>query len=44
MLQKITALESEILSKIQALVSEDELIAYRNAVLGKNGSLTELLK
>lgn len=44
MLQKIQTLESEILAQIPSLASEDALITYRNAILGKNGSLTELLK
>ena len=44
MLQQIKTLESSILAAIPTLLNEDLLIVYRNEVLGKNGSLTELLK
>jgi phenylalanyl-tRNA synthetase alpha chain len=44
MLNKLKQLESETLAKIVTLSSEDALVAYRNEVTGKNGSLTEILK
>ena len=44
MLQKLKTLETETLAQIAKLASEEELIAYRNAVTGKNGTLTEILK
>jgi hypothetical protein len=44
MLTKLKQLESETLAQIQKLNTEDELVSYRNAVTGKNGSLTEILK
>ena len=44
MLQKLQSLGQESLVQISALASEASLIDLRNAILGKNGSLTELLK
>ena len=44
MLQTLQTLEQTSLVQISALASETSLIDLRNAILGKNGSLTELLK
>lgn len=44
MLQNLQNLEQNSLVQITQLVSEAALIDLRNAILGKNGSLTELLK
>lgn len=44
MLQTLQTLEQNSLVQISALTSETSLIDLRNAILGKNGSLTELLK
>jgi len=44
MLHTLQSLEQASLIQISALTSEVALIELRNAILGKNGSLTELLK
>lgn len=44
MLNRLQTLEQNSLVQISALTSEAALIDLRNAILGKNGSLTELLK
>ena len=44
MLAKLQSLEQTSLVQISELLSEIALIDLRNAILGKNGSLTELLK
>ncbi len=44
MLQTLKQLETDTLAQITKLTTEDELIVYRNAVTGKNGTLTEILK
>lgn len=44
MLHTLQTLEQNSLVQISALTSEVALIDLRNAILGKNGSLTELLK
>ena len=44
MLHTLQTLEQDSLVQISALISEVALIDLRNAILGKNGSLTELLK
>ena len=44
MLQTLQTLEQNSLVQISELLSENSLIDLRNAILGKNGSLTELLK
>lgn len=44
MLANLQTLEQASLVQISALASEASLIDLRNAILGKNGSLTELLK
>ncbi|MFA6091172.1 MAG: phenylalanine--tRNA ligase subunit alpha, partial [Candidatus Gracilibacteria bacterium] len=44
MLHTLQALEQNSLVQISALDFEATLIDLRNAILGKNGSLTELLK
>lgn len=44
MLQNLQTLEQNSLVQISVLTSESALIDIRNAILGKNGSLTELLK
>ncbi|EKD30224.1 MAG: hypothetical protein ACD_78C00115G0008 [uncultured bacterium (gcode 4)] len=44
MLQTLQTLEQNSLVQIAILSSEASLIDLRNAILGKNGSLTELLK
>lgn len=44
MLNRLQTLEQDSLVQISALASEASLIDLRNAILGKNGSLTELLK
>lgn len=44
MQQKLTELQAETLEKILTLGTEQEIIDYRNAIVGKNGSLTEILK
>jgi hypothetical protein len=42
MLANLQTLEQNSLVQISALTSESLLIDLRNAILGKNGSLTEL--
>lgn len=44
MLANLQSLEESSLAQISTLASEATLIDLRNAILGKNGSLTELLK
>ncbi|MDD2565537.1 MAG: phenylalanine--tRNA ligase subunit alpha [Candidatus Gracilibacteria bacterium] len=44
MQQKLTQLKEETLAKIKTLATEQEIIDYRNAIVGKSGSLTEILK
>lgn len=44
MLDTILELESQTLEHIVTLHSQDDLIAYKNDILGKNGSLNALLK
>ena len=44
MLNTLKTLESEALAGIPALKSEQEVYDFRNSVLGKNGSLTGVLK
>ena len=44
MQQKLNSLKLEVLEKIKSLKTEMEVIDYRNAIVGKNGSLTEILK
>jgi phenylalanyl-tRNA synthetase alpha chain len=44
MLSQLTSLESEVLAKIPALKTEQEVYDFRNSVVGKNGSLTAILK
>lgn len=44
MQQKLIQLEQNSLVQINTLTSEATLIDLRNAIIGKNGSLTELLK
>lgn len=44
MLANLQSLEQNSLVQISALTSESALIDLRNSILGKNGSLTELLK
>jgi phenylalanyl-tRNA synthetase alpha chain len=40
----LESLETEVLAKIPTLSSESGLFDYKNSVLGKDGSLTEILK
>lgn len=44
MLQTLTALQTKVLEKLPSISTESELIDYRNAIAGKNGELTEILK
>jgi hypothetical protein len=44
MQQKLNSLKQEVLEKIKSLKNENDVIDYRNAIVGKNGSLTEILK
>jgi hypothetical protein len=44
MQQKLITLKEETILKIKSLATEQEIIEYRNAIVGKNGSLTEILK
>jgi len=44
MQQKLNSLKLDVLEKIKSLKTESEVIDYRNAIVGKNGSLTEILK
>ena len=44
MQQKLIQLQTETLAKIITLNSEQEVIDFRNEIVGKNGSLTEILK
>jgi len=44
MLQQIQNLQIKVLSQLQKLVTEEELITYRNDILGKTGELTTILK
>ncbi|MBP8016987.1 phenylalanine--tRNA ligase subunit alpha [Candidatus Gracilibacteria bacterium] len=44
MQQKLNELKNETLDKINILQNEQEIISYRNSILGKNGFLTEILK
>lgn len=44
MLNRLQSLEQDSLAQISILTSEAALIDLRNAILGKNGTLTELLK
>lgn len=41
---KLQNLEIEAISGLQNITSETELIDYKNTILGKKGSLTEILK
>lgn len=41
---KLQNLETEAISGLQNITSETELIDYKNTILGKKGSLTEILK
>lgn len=44
MQQKLNTLKTEVLAKIPALTAQQNIIDYRNAITGKNGTLTEILK
>ena len=44
MQQKLEQLKAETQAKIGTLKSEEELINFRNSIVWKNGSLTEILK
>lgn len=44
MQQKLTKLQEETLVKIKSLETEQEVVDFRNEIVGKNGSLTEILK
>lgn len=44
MQQKLNTLKIETLQKIKSLASEQEIIDYRNSIVGKNWTLTEILK
>jgi phenylalanyl-tRNA synthetase alpha chain len=44
MLQLISILQSQVLTHLPTIVDEATLIDYRNAILGKSGELTSILK
>ncbi len=44
MLNQLETIQSSILSYLPELKTENELIEYRNQILGKNGELTTILK
>lgn len=44
MQQKLEQLKSDALTKIQSLANEQEIIDYRNEIVGKSWILTEILK
>jgi len=44
MQHKLTTLKTEVLAQILSLTVQQDIIDYRNAITGKNGSLTEILK
>lgn len=44
MLTQIQSLQSEVLEKLPLIHTEDELIDYKNTILGKSGRLTTILK
>lgn len=44
MQQKLNLLKWDVLEKIQTLKTEQEVVLYRNSIIGKNWSLTEILK
>jgi phenylalanyl-tRNA synthetase alpha chain len=44
MLNQIQTLQNQVLDKLPSIASEESLIEYRNAILGKSGELTTILK
>ena len=42
--KKLITLKEESFQKISSLASEQEIIEFKNSIVGKNGSLTEILK
>lgn len=44
MIQKLQTLQNQVLEHLPSLKTEDELIEYRNNILGKTGELTVILK
>lgn len=44
MIQTLNLLKEKVLSRLPQISTQDELTNYRNAIFGKNGELTEILK
>ncbi len=44
MLNQIQTLQNQVLEKLPSITTEEILIEYRNAILGKSGELTTILK
>ncbi len=44
MIQLIQILQGDVIAHLQTIKNEDELINYRNQILGKSGELTTILK
>lgn len=44
MLSLLNALEQKVLDTLPGIETENDLIDYKNTILGKNGELTVILK
>ena len=44
MIQQIQTLQTQVLAHLPNITDESTLIDYRNAILGKSGELTTILK
>ncbi|MDD2745328.1 MAG: phenylalanine--tRNA ligase subunit alpha [Candidatus Gracilibacteria bacterium] len=44
MLQILNTLQEQVLTKLPAISTQEELVVYKNSIFGKNGELTEILK
>jgi phenylalanyl-tRNA synthetase alpha chain len=44
MLQTLQLLQSKVATQLPQIFVQDELVAYRNSIFGKNGELTQILK
>ena len=44
MIEQLQQLEAEVQAAVQTVQSEQELLDYRNTILGKSGKITHFLK